>query len=40
MAVPKCALEMKRRKHTPEMIRKVTYDNPAKFLSQSPRFRL
>jgi len=40
MAVPKCALEMKRRKHSPEMIRKVTYDNPAKFLSQSPRFKL
>jgi predicted metal-dependent TIM-barrel fold hydrolase len=38
LAVPKCALEMKRRKHTPEFIEKVTYQNPITFLKQSPRF--
>ncbi len=40
MAVPKCALEMKRRQHTPAQIQKIVYDNPASFLSQSPRFKL
>ncbi len=38
LAVPKCALEMKRRNHTPEDIEKIVYQNPRKFLSQSPRF--
>ncbi len=40
MAVPKCALEMRRRRHTPEQIEKIVFDNPKKFLSQSPRFKL
>ncbi|MEY3394887.1 MAG: hypothetical protein RL346_1123 [Verrucomicrobiota bacterium] len=38
LAVPKCALEMKRRKHSPDFIEKVTYRNPLAFLKQSPRF--
>ncbi len=40
MAVPKCALEMRRRRHTPEQIAKIVFDNPKQFLSQSPRFKL
>lgn len=40
LAVPRCALEMKRRAHDAETIRRVVYENPRAFLSQSPRFRL
>ncbi|MFN5868276.1 MAG: metal-dependent hydrolase, partial [Akkermansiaceae bacterium] len=40
MAVPKCALEMKRRKHTAAQIDKIVYENPLAFLKQSPRFSL
>lgn len=40
MAVPKCALEMKRREHSAEFIEKVIYHNPAKFLSQAKNFQL
>ena len=40
MAVPKCALEMKRRKHTAAQIDKIVYENPLTFLKQSPRFSL
>jgi len=40
MAVPKCALEMRRRHHTPELINKIVFENPKQFLSQSPRFKL
>lgn len=40
MAVPKCMLQMKLRDHQKDAIEKVVYDNPAKFLSQSPRFKL
>jgi predicted oxidoreductase (fatty acid repression mutant protein) len=36
--VPKCALRMKARQHTAEMIERVIYHNPRAFLSQSPRF--
>jgi predicted metal-dependent TIM-barrel fold hydrolase len=38
LAVPKCALQMKARQHTAEMIESVIYHNPRTFLSQSPRF--
>ncbi len=38
LAVPRCLLEMKRRGHGPETIRRISWDNPAAFLSQSPRF--
>jgi predicted metal-dependent TIM-barrel fold hydrolase len=40
LAVPKARLEMKRRGHQPSKIDQVTYDNPVKFLSQSPNFRI
>jgi predicted metal-dependent TIM-barrel fold hydrolase len=40
LAVPKCALAMKRRRHSAEQVRKIIYDNPREFLSQSPRFVL
>lgn len=40
LAVPRCMLEMKRRGHSPEAIRKVVFDNPRRFLSVSPKFNL
>src|SRR5262245_50237772 len=40
LAVPKCQFEMKRRGHSPEVISKVSFDNPRKFLSQSPKFKV
>jgi predicted metal-dependent TIM-barrel fold hydrolase len=40
LAVPKCALEMKRREHSAEFIEKVIYHNPAKFLAQAKNFTL
>jgi predicted metal-dependent TIM-barrel fold hydrolase len=40
LAVPKAALEMKRRGMTAERIDQVLYRNPAQFLGQSPRFVL
>ena len=40
LAVAKCGLEMKKRKYSAETIERVLYDNPKKFLSQSPRFVL
>ncbi len=38
LAVPKCALEMKKRHHSTETIQKVIFDNPRQFLSQSKNF--
>jgi predicted metal-dependent TIM-barrel fold hydrolase len=38
LAVPKTALEMRRREHTAEAIDKVIYQNPLKFLGQSGKF--
>lgn len=38
LAVPKAQAEMRRRHHAEAMVRKVTFDNPLKFLSQSGRF--
>jgi len=38
LAVPKCLLEMRRRGHDPQAIRRVSLDNPRTFLQQSGRF--
>jgi predicted metal-dependent TIM-barrel fold hydrolase len=38
LAVPKTALEMKKRGHLLGAIEKVVFENPKKFLSQSPNF--
>ncbi|MEZ5304996.1 MAG: TatD family hydrolase [Verrucomicrobiales bacterium] len=40
MAVPKTALEMRRRGFTAEQIDKVVFQNPHTFMSQCPRFRI
>jgi predicted metal-dependent TIM-barrel fold hydrolase len=40
LAVPKTALEMKRRGHLANAIEKVVFENPKKFLSQSKNFKL
>jgi predicted metal-dependent TIM-barrel fold hydrolase len=40
LAVPKAALEMKKRGHPPEAIENLLLQNPAKFLSQSMHFLL
>jgi hypothetical protein len=38
--VPYAALEMRRRGHHPDAIDRFIYQNPVKFLSQCPKFRL
>ncbi len=40
LAVPHTALEMRRRAWTNEAIDKVIYQNPIRFMSQCPRFKL
>ncbi|MEK7675047.1 MAG: TatD family hydrolase [Verrucomicrobiota bacterium] len=40
LAVPKTALEMRRRGHSAEAIDKLIYQNPLKFLSQCSKFKL
>ncbi len=40
LAVPRTALEMKRRGWPADLIDKVIYRNPIQFLSQSPKFKL
>ena len=40
IAVPRFAMEMRRRRHPESLIRKVVLENPIAFLSQSPKFRL
>jgi predicted metal-dependent TIM-barrel fold hydrolase len=40
LAVPKAGMELRRRGHTPEIVDKVLYQNPFRFLSQCPKFRL
>lgn len=40
LAVPYAALEMRKRGHTAEAIDKMIYQNPLRFLSQCPKFRL
>lgn len=40
LAVPRTALEMRKRGHGADWIDQVIYQNPVKFMSQSPRFRI
>ena len=40
LAVPRFIFEMRRRRHAEELIRRVVYDNPVQFLSQSPKFKI
>ena len=40
LAVPKTALEMKKRQWSADAVDKVVYQNPLKFLSQTPRFQI
>jgi predicted metal-dependent TIM-barrel fold hydrolase len=40
LAVPKTALEMKKRGHLTKAIERVVYQNPKKFLSQCRKFQL
>jgi predicted metal-dependent TIM-barrel fold hydrolase len=39
LAVPYAALEMRRRGYTDERIEQLVFSNPARFMSQSPKFR-
>jgi len=38
--VPYTGLEMRRRGHSPDLVDKILFRNPAQFLSQSPKFKL
>ena len=38
LAVPKTAVEMRRRGHTDETIDQLVFQNPIRFLAQNPRF--
>jgi predicted metal-dependent TIM-barrel fold hydrolase len=40
LAVPKAALEMRQRGHSAEFVDHVLYQNPLRFLSQCPKFRV
>jgi len=40
MAVPRFIMEMRRRKHSEELIHRLVFENPVQFLSQSSRFRI
>ena len=40
LAVPKTALEMKKRGHSAEAIDKLVFQNPLKFLGQCSKFRI
>jgi predicted metal-dependent TIM-barrel fold hydrolase len=40
IAVPKFIAEMRRRRHTEELIHRIVFQNPVQFLSQSPKFKL
>jgi predicted metal-dependent TIM-barrel fold hydrolase len=40
LAVPLTALEMRRRRHSADWIDQVIYQNPIRFMSQSPKFKL
>ncbi len=39
VAIPQFIREMRRRGHTEEMISKIVFENPIKFMRQSPKFR-
>jgi predicted metal-dependent TIM-barrel fold hydrolase len=40
LAVPRTAIEMRRRGHSREAVDQLIYGNPLKFLSQTPRFKI
>ena len=40
IAVPKLIAEMRRRRHSEALIHRVVFENPVRFLGQSPKFRL
>jgi len=40
LAVPRTALEMRKRGHSGDWIDKVIYQNPIRFMGQSPKFKL
>jgi predicted metal-dependent TIM-barrel fold hydrolase len=40
LAVPKFIAEMRRRHHPEDLIHRVVFENPVRFLSQSPKFTL
>ncbi len=40
IAVPRFAMEMRRRRHSEALIQQVVFDNPVRFLSQSPKFKV
>ena len=40
LAVPKFIAEMRRRRHSDALIQRVVLENPIRFLSQSPKFKL
>jgi predicted metal-dependent TIM-barrel fold hydrolase len=40
LAVPKFIAEMRRRRHAESLIHRVVFENPVRFLGQSPKFRL
>ena len=40
LAVPRTALEMRKRGHSAEAIDQLIYHNPARFMSQCPKFKL
>lgn len=40
IAVPRFIMEMRRRRHADALIHRVVFENPVKFLSGSPKFRL
>ena len=40
LAVPRAALEMRRRGHSPAAVDALVYGNPVRFLSQAPGFRV
>jgi uncharacterized protein len=40
IAVPRFAVEMRRRRHEEALIERVIFENPVRFLSQSPKFKV
>ena len=40
IAVPRFAMEMRRRGHPEELIHRIVFENPVQFLGQSPKFRI
>ena len=40
IAVPRFIMEMRRRRHSEELIHRVVFENPVQFLGQSPKFKL